>query len=426
MMSEFNYPVFEQICQARVRIALGSCSRARRCSIAPTRTGWTSLPPCPRPCSGERPYFALYQLGEFEYAESLQGPLLAEDEDRLLTTCIQVTRDDKTVQERASAIQQLNDLGIKAYQAGELEQALGHFARPCAGRPPIPAPPSTRSRCCCNSMQKNRKSPEFGAECKETLEVLEGIPPTPPSRNVFASCARNITSTADIPVPSPMLILTQGREGNAMGMCRYLVADGRHCKRRGGDQISAAGTIPLRPTTPRIPPRRWSTMCAREACATACNWPAPSWRPQPGEQAGRRKGFLLEQLQPLSRQPAWRPSLRHPDQGRQPDEGRSERGQPASTAPPSTTSTCSASAGRTPGSTTWTDGQAADAGQKGAASGPGTGPRLVQEAEETYRDLRKASEPQGIFTMSGRYIQQELTMRRLQMPFWSYRASPPG
>ncbi|MBP8282268.1 MAG: two pore domain potassium channel family protein, partial [Aeromonas sp.] len=43
-----------------------------------------------------------------------------------------------------------------------------------------------------------------------------------------------------------------------------------------------------------------------------------------------------------------------------------------------------------------------------------------KEAEETYRDLRKASEAQGIFTMSGRYIQQELTMRRLQMPFWSY------
>lgn len=43
----------------------------------------------------------------------------------------------------------------------------------------------------------------------------------------------------------------------------------------------------------------------------------------------------------------------------------------------------------------------------------------LKEAEETYRDLRKASEAQGIFTMSGRYIQQELTMRRLQLPLWS-------
>lgn len=46
---------------------------------------------------------------------------------------------------------------------------------------------------------------------------------------------------------------------------------------------------------------------------------------------------------------------------------------------------------------------------------------LFKEAEEIYRDLRKAAEHQGIFTLSGRYIQQELTMRRLQMPFWSLR-----
>lgn len=46
---------------------------------------------------------------------------------------------------------------------------------------------------------------------------------------------------------------------------------------------------------------------------------------------------------------------------------------------------------------------------------------LFKEAEETYRDLRKASEYQGIFTLSGHYIKKELTMRRLQMPRWSLR-----
>jgi len=34
-------------------------------------------------------------------------------------------------------------------------------------------------------MQKNRKSPEFGAECKETLEVLEGIPLNPAQQERF-------------------------------------------------------------------------------------------------------------------------------------------------------------------------------------------------------------------------------------------------
>ncbi|MGJ8680627.1 ion channel [Paraglaciecola sp.] len=44
---------------------------------------------------------------------------------------------------------------------------------------------------------------------------------------------------------------------------------------------------------------------------------------------------------------------------------------------------------------------------------------LFEQAEEIYRDLRKHSEHEGIFTMSGRFIQKELTMRRFQMPKYS-------
>jgi len=39
-----------------------------------------------------------------------------------------------------------------------------------------------------------------------------------------------------------------------------------------------------------------------------------------------------------------------------------------------------------------------------------------EQAEEVYRDLRKHSELEGIFTLSGDLIQKELTMRRMQMP----------
>ncbi|RJG38625.1 ion channel [Motilimonas pumila] len=39
-----------------------------------------------------------------------------------------------------------------------------------------------------------------------------------------------------------------------------------------------------------------------------------------------------------------------------------------------------------------------------------------EQAEEIYRDLRKASENQGLFTFSGPFLQRELTMRRYQMP----------
>ena len=145
---------------------------------------WLDEPATMPPALLGETILALYQLGEFEYAESLQS-LLAEDEDRLLTTCIQVTRDDKTVQERRQRYQQLNDLGIKAYQAGELEQALGHFREALRRAPANTGAALNKIQVLLQLMQKNRKSPEFGAECKETLEVLEGIPLNPAQQERF-------------------------------------------------------------------------------------------------------------------------------------------------------------------------------------------------------------------------------------------------
>lgn len=43
----------------------------------------------------------------------------------------------------------------------------------------------------------------------------------------------------------------------------------------------------------------------------------------------------------------------------------------------------------------------------------------LEQAEEIYRDLRKHSEQEGMFTLSGQLIQKELTMRRLQLPRYS-------
>jgi len=43
----------------------------------------------------------------------------------------------------------------------------------------------------------------------------------------------------------------------------------------------------------------------------------------------------------------------------------------------------------------------------------------LEQAEEIYRDLRKHSEQEGMFTLSGKLIQKELTMRRLQLPRFS-------
>lgn len=191
MMAEFNYPVFEQICQARVQIALGELLKGKK-MLYRANQNWLDQPATMPPSLLGETILALYQLGEFEYAESLQA-LLAEDEDRLLTTCIQATRDDKTVLERRQRYQQLNDLGIKAYQSGELEQALGHFREALRRAPANTGAALNKIQVLLQLMQKNRKSPEFGAECKETLEVLDGIPLNPTQQDRFRKLRQEFT-----------------------------------------------------------------------------------------------------------------------------------------------------------------------------------------------------------------------------------------
>lgn len=44
-----------------------------------------------------------------------------------------------------------------------------------------------------------------------------------------------------------------------------------------------------------------------------------------------------------------------------------------------------------------------------------------EQSEEIYRDLRKAAEHEGLFVLSGLYIQQELRMRRYQYPKFSQK-----
>ncbi len=44
-----------------------------------------------------------------------------------------------------------------------------------------------------------------------------------------------------------------------------------------------------------------------------------------------------------------------------------------------------------------------------------------EQAEEIYRDLRKHAEREGIFSLSGEFIHRELTMRRMQLPVYSFQ-----
>ena len=95
--------------------------------------------------------------------------------------------------ERRQRYQQLNELGIKAYQSGELEQALGHFREALRRAPANTGAALNKIQVLLQLMQKNRKSPEFGAECKETLEVLDGIPLNPAQQDRFRKLRQEFT-----------------------------------------------------------------------------------------------------------------------------------------------------------------------------------------------------------------------------------------
>jgi len=46
---------------------------------------------------------------------------------------------------------------------------------------------------------------------------------------------------------------------------------------------------------------------------------------------------------------------------------------------------------------------------------------LYQQAEEIYRHLRQIAEYQGLFELAGHFFQKEMTVRRKQLPKWSFK-----
>ncbi len=122
---------------------------------------------------------------------SLQA-LLAEDEDRLLTTCIQATRDDKTVLERRQRYQQLNELGIKAYQSGELEQALGHFREALRRAPANTGAALNKIQVLLQLMQKNRKSPGLAPSARRPWRCWTASP-NPAQQDRFRKLRQEFT-----------------------------------------------------------------------------------------------------------------------------------------------------------------------------------------------------------------------------------------
>jgi len=174
--SEFDFPAFEQICQARVQIARGEAVRGKKMlykAIQPYQS---------EPATMASPLLSnmvlgLAQLGEYEYAEQLQ-PLLRQQEnvEPLLLTCVRTTFEDKAQQERQQKYRELNEQGIKAYTQGRIEEALGCF-REALRRAPANTNAAINKAQALLQLTKSHGKPqtELLNECKATLALLDGV-----------------------------------------------------------------------------------------------------------------------------------------------------------------------------------------------------------------------------------------------------------
>ena len=175
--SDFDYPGFEQICQARVQMARGDLLRGKR-MLYKTAHNYGDKPGEMATPLLSSMVLALMQLGDFEYAGELQ-PLLKSQGvmDPLLQECIQSVQKDQSQRERQQKYQELNEQGIKAYTDGRYEEALGFFREALRKAPANTSAALNKAQAILQLLkeQDKKKGHELIEECKNTLELLDGV-----------------------------------------------------------------------------------------------------------------------------------------------------------------------------------------------------------------------------------------------------------
>ena len=175
--SDFDYPGFEQICQARVQMARGDLLRGKR-MLYKTAHNYGDKPEQMATPLLSSMVLALLQLGDFEYAGELQ-PLLREQGamDPLLQECIQSVQKDQSQHERQQKYQELNAQGIKAYTDGRYEESLGFFRDALRKAPANTSAALNKAQSILQLLkeQDKKKGHELIDECKTTLELLDGV-----------------------------------------------------------------------------------------------------------------------------------------------------------------------------------------------------------------------------------------------------------
>lgn len=133
---KFNSMLFDSVCTARIQMIKGENLKGKR-------TLYKAYTTCEEPENISRSivghiFLGFQQVGEYEVADQIKNSLLkpaANDNEqgtvditeKILDSCINTYKNDSSLIDKQKKYKELNTNGIKAYKAGNLDEALDFF-----------------------------------------------------------------------------------------------------------------------------------------------------------------------------------------------------------------------------------------------------------------------------------------------------------
>lgn len=196
----FDFEAFEKICLARVDIALGDIMKGKK-QISKVHQDYADHLEDLGEASLYSSIFAMYQLGEHEYAEYLKSELKKENKiDLLAKASVSAVSHDPRVMERIDNCHKLNSQGIHEYQNKDYAQALSIFKEALIQSPGNTNAAINKAQVLIKLLEqakqqkKTRHFQELDKEYVQTLELLEGVPMTESQQTRYAKLLRSYSA----------------------------------------------------------------------------------------------------------------------------------------------------------------------------------------------------------------------------------------
>ncbi|GGW88329.1 response regulator [Alteromonas halophila] len=173
---DFDVDIFENIVNARVNAIDGKMLDAKR-NLASSQVSieekFEHVPTAYIPDSVK----VMYDIGEFDEAERLQGLIQDNDEDLDPNSRYLLDREKKKASDNLSSYQQFNREGIDLYQKGQYQSAKDAFTRAQSFAPVNTGVALNLLQCLIKLLDKNDKAePLLIKECKRVYKLIEDMP----------------------------------------------------------------------------------------------------------------------------------------------------------------------------------------------------------------------------------------------------------